>query len=482
MSLSKSKFISGMQCDKRLYLEVRRPELVEYDEAVEARLAAGHAVNDVARALHPGGVLIDLDDGTDAAVKATRQLMKQPGTPPYIFEATFKHGDVVVRTDVLKRTPGGCAVTEVKSSGEIKDYHYQDCAVQAWVVEGAGYTVRRMELAHIDSSFVYPGGGDYRGLFKVNNVTADIRALKKEVPARVKRFLRMLKGREPRKDVGPHCHEPFDCPFLNHCTPPQPDYPLSCLYRSGADLRTALAAEGYQDVRDIPPGRLSNPTHERIRRITASGVAERTGEAKRHLRRLSYPRYYLDFETIAFAVPIWKGTRPYQALLFQWSCDIEKKGGDIHHAEFLDITGEAPMRGAVEELLKTLGGSGPIFAYHHYEKIILGELARAYADLRSGIEAVIGRLVDLEELTRNSYYHPDMRGSWSIKNVLPTIKQSLNYANLDVQDGGMARQAYLEAIHPVTPRARRLEIHRQLLDYCARDTRGMVELVRFLSQ
>ena len=162
--LSKSKIMAGRQCEKRLWLEVRRPDLIEHGPDVEQRFAVGHDVNNVARAQYPGGVLISYDHGAEAAVEDTKRLMEeQPGTP--IFEATFKAQDVLVRVDILKQCREGFELIEVKSSTSVKDHYYEDCAVQTWVLECAGIPVKAIRLCHIDNQFVYPGNGDYRACF-----------------------------------------------------------------------------------------------------------------------------------------------------------------------------------------------------------------------------------------------------------------------------------------------------------------------------
>ena len=198
---------------------------------------------------------------------------------------------------------------------------------------------------------------------------------------------------------------------------------------------------------------------------------------------LSFPRYYLDFETIGPAVPLFAGTRPFEALPFQWSCHIEKRHGEIEHAEFLELDGGPPMRALAERLLATLGIAGPILVYTPYERRVLHELAARYADLAAGLEALAERIVDLHPITRRHYYHPAMHGSWSIKAVLPTVAPDLGYETLGaVRDGLAAQTAYLEAIDAKTPAARRGALRRALLDYCRHDTLALVRLVEFFGR
>jgi len=206
-------------------------------------------------------------------------------------------------------------------------------------------------------------------------------------------------------------------------------------------------------------------------------------EAGEYLDGFPYPRYYLDFETICFAVPIWVGTRPYQQFPFQWSCHIEVRPGKIRHSEFLDTTGNAPMRSCAEKLLATLGDNGPIMSYGSFEKTRLKELGEMFPDLAGGLDKLRDRVVDLLSLVRKHYYHPDMKGSCSIKEVLPTVAPELDYGNLnEVQDGSGAQMAYLEAISPETSKSRHAKLKTRLRQYCKMDTLALVKLVKFFQE
>ena len=479
--LSKSKIMAGCQCEKRLWLEVYRSDLIEYGSDVEQRFAVGEDVNDVARAQYSDGVLVSYDHGAEAAVEETRRLLKeQPDTP--IFEATFKAQDVLVRVDILKPCREGYELIEVKSSTSVKDHYCEDSAVQTWVLECAGIPVKAIYLCHINNQFVYPGNGDYRGLFHYENITEEVRELSREVPQWVHRYREMLSGNEPEIEIGPQCTDPYSCPFIEYCRGEETEYPLRYLPRISRQLIDALTAEGIEDIRDIPEGRLSSVTQEWVRRVTITGEPELKPEAA-EVGEYGYPRYYLDFETIQFAVPIWEGTSPYKQLPFQWSCHIELASGELRHEEYLDTSGNSPMRVCAESLLRVVGKEGPIFAYGSYEKTVLNALIARYPDLAEDLHKLTERLVDLLSIVRKTYYHPDMLGSWSIKNVLPTVAPHLNYGSLgDVQDGSAAGTAYLQIINPETDDVERQRLVRELLAYCEHDTLALVELVKYLSK
>lgn len=292
---------------------------------------------------------------------------------------------------------------------------------------------------------------------------------------------RLLAEEEPAAETGPHCHAPFDCPFLSYCTRDQAPavsvkYPVTSLPHGGQRI-ASLLAEGYVDVRDVPPERLASPRHQRIQRVALSETAELDPVVGETLRQLSYPRYYLDFESIQFAVPIWAGTRPYQQLVFQWSCHIERAPGHLEHVEYLGDSGQDPRRAFAERLIATLGKHGPVFVYNQgFEGGCLRQMAEAFPDLATPLLAIRERLVDLLPLARNHYYHPDMQGSWSIKAVLPTVAPDLAYEALAVQHGGMAQQTYLQLIEPGITPERRNELRQGLLAYCGLDTLALVRL------
>jgi hypothetical protein len=328
--LSKSKILDGLQCPKRLWLKVHQPDpdLLRQSQRALQSIQAGIEAQEVYRRLIPDGILVQHADDQKAALEETRRLILTRSTSVPIFEAAFQHRGVLARADVIFFSPDGFHVVEIKASGSIKDYHLQDCAIQTWVFEKAGIPIKTVALAVIDKSFVYPGSGNYYGLFRHEDVTESVRSLMSQVPTWVRECRTVLKSAIPVVSAGNQCLNPYECPFIEHCSEPEPPYPVRCLPNRGKIVK-ALIAEGILDIRDIPEGRLTKPTHERVRRVTKSGKAEINPSVAAVLKKFPYPRHYLDFETVAFAVPRWPGTSPYQPIPFQWSCHIEHADGKI---------------------------------------------------------------------------------------------------------------------------------------------------------
>jgi hypothetical protein len=483
--------MSSLQCLRRVHLEVNQPELARYSRQTEAAFALGHDVGDVAVRLYGGGegTYIEYSGGSLApALKQTRDLMDSLFPEP-IFEATLQHDGVLVREDVLLPVDAGgersWRIVEVKASTRVKPEHVHDCAVQAWVHRESGYPLAAIALAHIDNSFVYAGDGNYDGLLLENDLSEQVFDLLPSVPLWVERAREAISGPQPRVAVGAQCRKPYACPFLHVCWPVRgdggPEYPVSGLGGS-ADKLGRWVMNGYRDIRDVPASEISSDIQSRIHRVTREGRAELLPGAGEFARQLAYPRFYLDFETVAPPIPFWAGTRPYQPLPFQWSCHVERASGELEHAEFLDLSGAPPMRNLAEALLQTLESEGPVLMYTTFERSVIESLAVMFPDLAESLRGIIGRLVDLAPVAKANYYHPDMLGSWSIKAVLPTIAPEMDYADLEgIQEGTEASAAYLEAINPATPVERKEALRGSLLKYCRHDTEAMVRLLRYFA-
>lgn len=479
--LSKSKIMAARQCLKRLHLETHRADLKVISAVTQAAFDTGHKVGETARQIFAadGSVYLPFEAGIQFLLKKTARLLANEPEAP-IFEATLQYQGVLVRIDALLPDGDRWRIVEVKASTSVKEEHVFDCAIQRWVFAGLGYPLSSISVAYVDNTFVYPGSENYDGLLREEDQTEATAALLPAVPEWVLKAREAVGPQVPEVAVGQHCGRPYDCPFIAHCWPATPEYPVQGLGGSKAKLGEFIAA-GFVDVRDVPAARLTEK-QKRIQSITATGAQELLPAARQQLDELPYPRYFLDFETISPAVPIWPDTRPYEVLPFQWSCHYEEKAGQLAHAEFLDLSGEPPLRRVAESLLRVLGREGPVFMYTSYEERVIRGLADRYEDLAPGLSAIIARLVDLQPIAQRNFYHPVMAGSWSLKAILPAISEDGAYSKLSgIQDGMEASEGYFEAINGATSERRKAELRRQLLAYCQFDTEAMVRLAHFLS-
>ena len=490
INLSKSKVMAHRQCPKRLWLELHASDLRD-DSAAQAGFAIGTEVGEVARRVFDpegAGELIDIEGlGHGGAIARSRELLAA-GTGP-VFEAGLADDGGLAYADVMlpiRGTDGSLRwhLIEVKSSTHVKDYQRDDVAFQAMLARTEGVPLESVSVACLDNSFVYPGGGDYRGLFHLTNLTEECASRHEEVlqwlsEARETAAL----ADEPCVETGPHCHHPYGCPFLAYChrdqsAPVEPEYPLSSLPRLQSGRRAKIEALGIEDLRDVPDEMLT-AQQQRVRQSTASGElyfdVESTAAV---LRAQGHPAYFLDFETVKFTVPIWAGTRPNQQIPYQYSLHRMDADGTLHHTEFLDLTGDDPSRACAKRLLRDCGDTGPIYVYNiGFERGVIRALAGRFPDLADGLQAISDRLVDLHPIAKAHFYHPSQHGRWSLKSVLPALCPDLSYADLDgVTDGMTAMETYAEAIAPETTPERHAEIRAQLSAYCHLDTLAIVRI------
>ncbi len=492
-TLSKSKLLAYRQCARRLWLEVHRSDLRADSAATEVSFAVGHQVGDIARRLYDPkgkGVLIDPQaDGFEAAFSRTKELL-QSAQP--VFEAGFRAEGALALADVMLpvRRSGklGWRMVEVKSSTSVKDYHRDDAAVQSFVARASGVPLTGIALAHVNSDWIYPGNEDYNGLLSECDLTDEAFSRGEEVRSWIAGAQQIVaKKRKPNVATGKQCSTPYECGFLAYCQSleQQAEQPIRWLPgRLSNRLQAHIEAHGLIELRDAPD-ELLNDKQQRVKAVTLSGKPYFDQcSAAIVLAAHKLPAYFLDFETIQFAVPIWKGTRPYQQIPFQFSMHRLSRTGKLEQQAFLDLSGADPSKAFAEALIAACGERGPIFVYNAgFETARIRELAGRFPRFTNSLLALNERVVDLLPVARDHYYHPSQQGSWSIKAVLPALCPDLNYGKLDgVQDGGMAMDAFLEALEPQTSKARKAEIEQQLLVYCALDTYAMVRLWSIFSK
>lgn len=491
-TLSKSKLMAFRQCPKRLWLEVNRPELRQESAETQARFAIGYRVGDVARRLYDPegrGALIDIKrEGFEEALRRSTALL---GALNPIFEAGFSADGAMAFSDVMlpvrHERGDGWRMVEVKSSTSVKDYHVQDVAIQCFIARRAGVPLLNVALAHIDSSWTYPGEDDYRGLLLEEDLTKEAFELNDQVRELIGGAQAALsQNKEPKIQTGRHCSDPFECGFIEYCRSkePQPVHPVTWLPRiQSKALIAAIDGNGISEMADISDD-LLNATQLRVKACTLSGTPYLDLEgAKNDLSRYSLPVCFLDLETTQFAVPVWAGTRPYQQIPFQFSMHRLSEDGVLTHHMHLDLSGQNPSEGIARALTVTCGSAEPVFVYNiGFEAARIRELAAQFPRLQRPLLALADRLVDLLPIARGRYYHPSQQGSWSIKAVLPAIFPDLRYDDLEeIQDGGMAMSAYLEAIDRATTPQRKAEIQRALEAYCRLDTYGLVRIWQFFA-
>lgn len=490
--LSKSRYLAGRQCSRRVWLACHEPGLApDPGPALQALFDAGHEVGRRAHALFPNGVLVPEGPGEHAAaVQRTRALLEMEAVPA-LFEAAFEHAGVRIRVDVLERLGRHrgrvrWGLREVKATTDVKDVHLVDCAVQHWVLEGCGLRVGSVELVHLNREYVRGEGEvEWPACFRRRDLTRAVQAERARVPEHLEAMRRHLtEPTEPEVEPNGHCFEPFECPFWDHCTRDKPDDWIFHLPRARSGALEALRAIGVERIAEIPDDHPLTRTQRRIRDVVRRGRPYVSERLARVVRAAGPPAHYLDFETTAPPIPLYPGTRPYHTVPFQWSLHSDPGWGELVHRDFLGDGKSDPRRAFAETLLAALGSDdAPVLVYSHFERTVLSGLSALFPDLEPGLARLQARLFDLLPVVREHVYHPDFGFGFSLKNVAPALSPGFGWDDLeDVADGGTASAAFAALATGAVPAAYSHRLRLALRTYCARDTRALVELHRALRE
>ena len=490
MYLSKSIYVNVWKCPKGAWINKYHPEWVTVSEALQARFDTGNEVGDIARGMF--GPYVDVtaykEDGVSLdktqMIRRTAEEMEK-GTP-VICEAAFSYDGLYCAVDLLRRDGknDGWAVYEVKSSTQVRDYYIADVSYQKYVLENCGVHVTGVYLVNIDNSYVLgPEGLDPAGFFRINDLwEAASRAQQDTVPGILETAERVLGcAEEPAAEIAEGC---LDCDLFGCCFRDLPERNVFDLYRLAKKKMVEYYRQGLVSYEDLEQaGVISNKTQLRQMDywLRDKGIHAEKDKLREFLVSLSYPLYFLDFETMGLAVPVYAGTRPFEQIPFQYSLHyIEQEGGELLHKEFLAESGTDPRRAVAEALCRDIPADACVTAFHKSTECgILRKLAEQFPDLREHLNAVAEHVVDLLVPFQSGwYYKKEIGGSFSIKSVLPAIcpdDPELDYHGLeDIHNGTEAMSKYpkMKDMEP----GEREKIRRSLLAYCRLDTLAMVKV------
>lgn len=482
--LSKSTFLKGLQCHKALYLNRYKPELRdEISAAQEAIFQRGHDVGKLARDLFPGGVdSSPVNNDYQGAVKRTSELIESGAK--VIYEAAFMYDGILCLGDILVKDRGGWNLYEVKSSTGLKEVYLPDAAVQYYVMNGSGIKLTDVSIVFLNNQYVRKGNLDLKELFTIESILELVEDMQDEIVKQAGVLKTVLAGKKvPDVDIGPQCSDPYNCDFMGHCWAHIPETSVFNLARLTTEKKFELYRLGVVKLEDLPEDYPLNNRQQIQVDAHISGKKHIDKEViGRFLESITYPHYYMDFETFMPAVPLFDNARPYQQIPFQFCVYfLEAKGAKPELREFLAQASSDPREVFIRTLIDATPGPGPIVVYNKsFEATRMAELAKDFPAYSNELTTRQDRLVDLlDPFARGYYYAPSMGGSASIKVVLPAIVPDLSYDGLTVSDGGMAMQAY-EHLWKENDSMRVEQIRKQLLEYCKMDTWGMVRIVEEL--
>ena len=503
LNLSKSLYTKGLQCKKSLWLKKYKPKVLSPpSDMTQSIFEQGNEVGDLACDLFPGGKEIPFNPDNFEEMKALTQSYLDEGVKD-IFEATFKYDDILVMVDMLHQKENGrFEIYEVKSStwsnsksiADI-DKYVHDASIQYYVLNGLGFDISDVYITLLNKDYVRGSQLDIEQLFSHVKVTREVLSLLPQIPSTLESFRETLKDtdNEPNIDIGTHCKKPYHCDAYEYCWKTQrsiPDYSVFNIFTTN-NKSLELYKEGIINVEDIPEDSISTETQRFYIDVWRDKKKFIDKEAIRlFLDSLSYPIYHLDFETLAPAIPKFRGASPSTPYPFQYSLHIEYEDGKLIHKEKLVEPGKDPREIIAKRLTEDIPKDACILAYSmSVEKGVIEKLASLFPIYRDHLLNLSNNFFDLRKPFQARYFcTPEMKKLNGLKIVLPILvpEKKNEYKELDlVHNGGEAMDIYKKLGESVAEEGDLETINRyrkSLIEYCKQDTKAMVDILRRLKE
>jgi hypothetical protein len=486
MNLSKSLFTRGLQCEKSLWLKKHKSSvLTPPDTSRMAIFDTGNRVGELACQLFPGGKKIPFDpEDFQGMLSLTNQFLNDGETD--IYEAAFDYDGILVMADILHKGVNGWEIYEVKSSTALKPVYIKDSAIQYFVLQNCGLEISKVSVINISNSYVRGKELEIKKLFNIHDITDPVKAYQSGIPDLLEHFEAVLsdKHNEPDIDIGPHCSDPYPCDAKNYCWGEKniTESSIFGIAKLGQAKKFEMYKNGIIALEDIKDFESFSKTQMiQIDSELSNKTIINAPEIKKFTGSLTYPLYHLDFETFQLAIPEYEGLKPFQQIPSQYSIHIQDGKGGLENKEFLAEAGSDPRRTLAENLVRDIPADVMVLAYNKsFEQGIIRSLAKLYPDLAAHLSAVEKNIRDLmTPFMHKHYYSPAMKGSYSIKAVMPALVPEMQdaYSQLDlIHSGGDAMNAY-STLHLIKDHAQTERIRTALLEYCRLDTLSMVKIL-----
>ena len=476
--LSKSKYCRAKQCNKMLWLDTNKPECGE-DVAREDILKNGICVGELAKGLFGDYVDIEFHDLSKMVEKTKTELSCGTGV---ITEASFVYDNNFCSVDILKNTSDGLEIYEVKSSTEIKDIYLDDISYQVYILLNLGYVVKKASIVYINSEYVRCGALELDKLFKIQDVTDIVFSRQIEVKEKIEAINRYMKRVDEESGViGMQCFNLYECSYWKYCTRNLPKPNIFDIRRMTNSKKFTIYNKGKISFKDLVSEDLNDKYKQQVMvELTGAEIID-ASSIREFMKTLSYPIYFLDFETFQTPVPKYDYTRPYMQIPFQYSLHyIAHENGKLEHKEFLAEAGIDPRRKLAESLVNDIPSDVCVVAYNmQFEKMVIKELANVYIDLADKLMKIHDTMKDLMiPFSNRMYYTKAMQGSYSIKYVLPALfpnDPELDYSNLSLVHNGSEAMSIFSELETKSKEEQE-KIRDALLKYCKLDTFAMVKI------
>lgn len=487
-NLSKSSLIRGIQCSKALYLyKYHYDQKDPVSKQQQDKFDRGHRVGKLAQSLFPGGKDCTPPNvfSYDQSIAATKALVQ--ARFPVIYEAAFKFQGILVALDILVNKDGKWYAYEVKSSLRISKTYLQDISIQYYVIKNCGLELEDIFIVHINGDYVLKNDQlDLHRFFKTVSVKEQVYEQQADIEASINRARSVLSLESvPDVDTGAHCFKPYPCDYLGTCWKGQEKNPI--LNLAGASLADKIqwVKQGLSSFNELPIEYLSSA------RMQAQLEANKTQQAyikkeefSQFMSNIHYPLYFFDIEAYQPAIPVFNETSPFQAIPFQFSIHYApSKDAPLEAIEYITPPGEDGRENFLLAFIRATEKPGQILVFNTLlEKGILYQLGKLFPGYAKYVKDRMQRMVDVETPFRKDwFYHPNMRGGYSMKSILPALVDNMSYKDMNVKDGVDAMIIYQQLITE-NDMDKKQQVIEDLLSYCRMDTLGLYNVYKKLEQ
>jgi len=414
---------------------------------------------------------------TDVAALYARELIFNPNVKT-IYEAYFIATDYLAKIDILKKYDGNVlSLFEIKPSTKYKFKYINDMSFDAMVLAKAGVNVQRYVLLHLSSDYRF--GMDVSRFFKILDCTDKVELKINEFLNLSDEIIEIIKSKNmPRPYLKKNCK---NCPVFNTCIGKGiKNHIFDLPHLSTASLER-LITSGIDTICKVPSDFELTKAQKIVKNCVLTGANYVSKDLKTYIHNIKQPFYYLDFESVSTAVPLYEHVGPYSQFLTQFSIyKTDIAGNIIDHYEYIVDQKKDCRREITEKFIEYLDIEGSIMTYANFERNIILKLMDIFPDLSGKLDGIVKRIVDLELIIRKNYYDVNFHGRSSIKKVLPILIPELDYSHLKIRNGRDAVTAFAFMAMGVYGSKKIKQTKRNLLKYCAMDTLAMVYIHQFL--
>ena len=489
MLISKSEYMLYLKHPAWLWIKKHEKHLLpQIDEALQARFDEGHAFEPFVESLYPNLIRLGFNNYSEYLEMPDKTAEAWDNGAQVVSQGRYEAGSITCISDIVSKEDDGYVLTEIKSSSSAKKEHALDLAFQKIVLEGAGYPIKKCEVAHVNSSYVRNGEINPSELTAFTDITEEVESLIEGTQSRIEQAIRVAESYD-MPDPAPEraklkSYEDW-LGVREKMQPPLPEDSIHFLPSMDAERATQLIKEGITTVDKIKDLTVLKPSTRKYLAAKADGqrIVERD-KLNAFLSEISYPVYFFDYEASQSLLPPWEGTHPYQQVPFQYSLHILREpNGEVEHREYLHKDRLNPMLSLIESLKANVGSEGSILVwYESYEKSRNNEMAEIYPEAADFLNAFNDRIIDLmKPFSQGMVRDEAFLGSSSIKKVLPALIPELTYEDLGIQEGEAAARKWKEVTLGDVAETEREKVYLDLIEYCKLDTLAMVEIHKKLA-